>query len=337
MTRMEELLRAATREGGAQVTPSAIAPLDLTEVPFDRPRFLRRRARRVRLARPGILVPVLAALAVVAVVAASLALPRLLSSHGGPATPSLEVPAGVPPYYAALAPTGTSATSSPRGSIISYPQNVAVLDTRTGKRLATVKPPPGLGTFTFVAGGAVDDRTWVVGASIWKPKRNGHIVYNSIEPITFFLLTFEPQYQVIRLRKLPSFTVTALPGAPGAGSAQPVSGNIESAALSPGREQAGRRRPGGLGHENGGACHPAGAGCGRGNLVLPGGLALGVMRNPVLSWSADDRTLSVATEQDLIFLDTARPSGALLAASRVVRFTGKVPDGPPTPASARRS
>ena len=101
MSQMEELLRAATRESGAEVSPGEIRPLDLSGVPFDRPwlrgRGRRRRAPRrgwARVLRPGILVPVLAALAVVAVVAASLALPRVLASHGSPATPSLRVPAG---------------------------------------------------------------------------------------------------------------------------------------------------------------------------------------------------------------------------------------------------
>jgi hypothetical protein len=316
---MEELLRAATREGGAQVTPSAIAPLDLTGVPFDRPRFLRRRARRVRLARPGMLVPVLAGLAVVALVAASLALPKMLSGHGGPATPSLEVPAGVPPYYAATISTGTPA--------LSHPQNVAVLDTWTGEPLATVTPPPGLGTFIFVAGGAVDDRTWVVGASPWKPEGRGDRVQNSVEPITFFLLTFEPQYGVIRLKKLPSFTVTAPPGSPGAGTAQQPS-DVQAAALSPDGSRLAVAVSEGSAMKLVVHVTPLVPRARGGTWVLPGGLATGAMRNPTLSWGADERTLSVATSGDLIFLDTARPSGELLAASRVVPFTGKVPDGP---------
>jgi hypothetical protein len=318
MTRIEELLRAAIREDAAQVTPGTIAPLNLTEVPHDRPRFLRRRASRARLARPGILVPVLAALAVVAVVAASLALPRVLSSHGRPATPSVQMPNGVPPYYAALAGTGTPA--------ISHPQNVAVLDTRTGKPLATVTPPPGLGTFTFVAGGAVDDRTWVVGASPWKPRRAGDLVLNTIQPVTFFLLTFEPQYQVIRLRQLPGFTVTAPPGSPGAGTAQPPSG-VRAAALSPDGSRLAVAVSEGSAMKMVVHVTPLVPGAHGGTWVLPGSLAMSGMRNPTLSWAGDERTLSVATWKDFIFLDTARPSGELLAASRVVPFTGKTPAG----------
>jgi hypothetical protein len=252
----------------------------------------------------------------------------VLSGHGGPAAPSLKVPAGVPPYYADLAPTGRPASSSPQGPIISYPQNVAVLDTRTGKPLATVKPPPGLGTFTFIAGGAVDDRTWVVGASIWKPKHEGKLVYNSVEPVNFYLLTYEPQHRVIRLRKLPTFNVTAPPGYPGQGTAQPVSGNVEAAAVSPDGSKLAVAVPEGSAMKMVVHVTPLAPGTHGGTWVLPGGLALSSMRNPVLSWAADDRTLSVATWKDLIFLDTARPSGALLAASRVVPFTGKVPEGP---------
>jgi hypothetical protein len=46
-----------------------------------------------------------------------------------------------------------------------------------------------------------------------------------------------------------------------------------------------------------------------------------------LSWTADNRVLSVSTWKAYIFLDPAKPSGDLLAASRVVPFTGKAPTG----------
>jgi hypothetical protein len=268
--------------------------------------------------RPGILVPTLAALAVVAVVAASLALPRMLPGHARPATPSLEVPDGVPPYYAALTTTGTPAAT--------HPMNVAVRDTWTGQPLATVTPPAGLGTFTFVDGGALDDRTWVVGAQPWKPRRIGNQLYYGMQPLTFFLLTFEPQDRVIRLRQLPGFTVTAPPGLPGAGTAQPVSG-IEAAALSPdGSRLAVAATEGSAGKM---LVHitPVAPGARGGTWVLPGSLAMGYMRNPALSWTADNRVLSIATWKDFIFLDPAKPSGDLLAASRVVPFTGKAPTG----------
>jgi hypothetical protein len=330
MSQLEELLRTTTRESAAEVSPGEIRPLDLSGVPFDRPwlrgRWRGRRGRGLRaprtgwarLPRPGILVPVLAALTVVAVVAASLALPRVLSGRGGPVTPALRVPAGVPPYYAALAATGTPAES--------HPVNVAVRDTWTGRPLATVTPPPGLGTFSFVAGGAVDDRTWVVGAQPWKPvSGGGRPPVNSAQPLTFFLLTFEPGDRVIRLRQLPGFTATARYG-PGAGTAQPPYG-IEDAALSPdGSRLAVATWEGSAGKT---LVHvtPVAPGVRGGTWILPGRLAMGGMRNPVLSWTADNRVLSIATWQDYIFLDPAKPSGDLLAASRVVPFTGKAPTG----------
>ena len=316
MTRIEELLRAATREGGAQVTPDAIAPLNLTGVPFDRPRFPRRRVGRIRLARPGLLMPALAALAVVAIVAASLALPRVLSAHGHPVTPSVQVPSGVPPYYVALAATGTPASS--------HPQDVAVLDTRTGQRLATVAPPKGLGTFRYIAGGAVDDRTWVVGASPWKPRRVGEV--NTLQPVTFFLLTFEPQYRVVRLRQLPGFTVTAPPGSPGAGTAQPPS-LVRAVALSPDGSRLAVAVSEGSAEQLVVHVTPLVPGAHGGTWVLASRLGMSV-NLLTLSWAADERTLSVASWKDFIFLDTARPSGDLLAASRVVSFTGKTPGGP---------
>jgi hypothetical protein len=262
-------------------------------------------------------VPVLAALAVVAVVAASLALPRALSGHGLPAAPSRPV-SGVPPYYAALAPTGT-----PAGS---YPRNVTVRDTWTGRPLATVTPPAGMGTFTFVAGGAVDDRTWVVGAQPWKPRRIGGQIAENPEPLSFFLLTFDPQDRVIGLRRLPGFTVTAPPGYPGAGTAQPVI-DIVAAALSPDGSRLAVATAEGSAEKMVVHITPVTPGARGGQWVLPGSLAMGDMRNPVLSWSADNRVLSVATWKDFIFLDPAKPSGDLLAASRVVPFTGKAPTG----------
>jgi hypothetical protein len=321
MTKTEETLRAATREHAGQVTPSSIAPLDLAGIPFDRPRFLRPRAGQIRLARPGLLVPVLAALAVVVLVAASLALPRVLSSHGQPATPALTVPAGVPPYYLALAGTGTPA--------VSHPQDVTVVDTRTGQRLATVTPPKGFGTFSYIiGGGAVDDRTWVVGASIWKAQRLAGMVYPTIQPVTFFLLTFDPRYQVIRLRQLPGFTVTAPPGTPGAGTPQQPS-DVRDVALSPDGSRLAVAVSEGSAMKLVIHVTPLVPGAHGGTWVLPGSLATGGMRGPLLTWAADERTLSIATMQDFIFLDTARPSGELLAASRVVPFTGKTPAGTP--------
>lgn len=328
MSQMEELLRAATRESGAEVSPGEIRPLDLSGVPFDRPwRRGRGRGRRrwaprrgwARVVRPGILVPVLAALAVVAVVAASLALPRTLSSHGGPATPSPKMPGGVPPYYAALAATGTPAASHPR--------NVTVRETWTGRPLALVTPPAGFGTFSFIVGGAADDRTWVVGAQTWKPQRyRGSIVTNSPQPITFFLLTFEPGYRVIRLRQLPGFTVTAPDGVPGAGTAQQPY-DIEAAALSPDASRLAVAVVEGTAQKMLLHVIPLAASARGGTWVLAGSLANGYMRNPLLSWTADNRVLSIGTWKDFIFLDPAKPSGDLLAASRVVPFTGKTPTG----------
>jgi len=318
MTRTEETLRAATREHAAQVTPGSIAPLNLAGAPFDRPRFLRRRTGRIRLARPGILMPAMAALAVIAVVAASLALPRVLSIHGQPVTPS--VPSGVPPYYAALAQTGTPAVPGH--------ENVAVLDTATGKPLATVTPPSGLGTFNFVAGGAVDDRTWVVGATPLKPRRVGKLTVNTVQPITFFLLTFEPQYRVIRLRKLPSFTVIAPRGYPHAGTAQPVSGTIESAALSPDGSKLAVAVLEGSAMKLVVHVTPLVPGAHGGTWVSPNAQGMGGIPDTTLSWAGDERTLSVATEKRLIFLDTAKPSGGLIPDSRVVPLTGKMPGGP---------
>jgi hypothetical protein len=320
MTRMEELLRAATRESAAEVSPGAIRPLDLSQVPFDRPCRPGRgrwapRGGWARVMRPGILVPVLAALAVVAVVAASLVVPRVLSGHARPATPSLEVPDGVPPYYVALSATGTPA--------LSHPMNVAVRDTWTGQPLATVTPPPGFGTFSLVAGGAVDDRTWVVGAQPGLPLRIGRFFSDGAQPLTLFRLTFEPANRVIRLTRLPRITTTAPPGFPGAGTAQPmIWGDFQGVALSPDASRLAVAVTEGSALRMAVHVIPLAPGVHGGTWVMPGSLSPGLGGTVSLSWTADNRVLSIPVWKDLIFLDTTKPAGDLLAASRVIPFAG---------------
>jgi hypothetical protein len=59
-----------------------------------------------------------------------------------------------------------------------------------------------------------------------------------------------------------------------------------------------------------------------GTWVLPGSLAACSGCSTPLSWTADNRVLSIPVYKELIFLDTTRPSGQMLAASRVVPFDG---------------
>ena len=79
MTGVEDLLRSATRDKATEVTPESIRPLDVAAL-----RGARARSRRQlppQFARwPRLAVPLAAAVAVVAVVALSIALPRLLTA-----------------------------------------------------------------------------------------------------------------------------------------------------------------------------------------------------------------------------------------------------------------
>jgi hypothetical protein len=137
----EDRLRAATRARTDLVT--SIRALELPdELPV--------RARRPRFARRwgGWLIPLTAAVAVIAV-AATLVAVRQSRTASQPVTST--APATIPRYYVALDADGLGYTGT--GALI-------VGDDRTGKAIATVKPPHGI-RFLSVQG-ASDDRTFVV-------------------------------------------------------------------------------------------------------------------------------------------------------------------------------
>ena len=119
MTRAERVVRAATRAYGETVTE--VRPLDLTAAAKPGERYVRLRRRR-RLA--AWMAPVAAAAAVIAL-AISLVTLRTTPSRPAPAS------GGVPRYYAALIP------QPPQG----FQNKLAVGDTFTGARLATLTPP----------------------------------------------------------------------------------------------------------------------------------------------------------------------------------------------------
>jgi hypothetical protein len=134
-----------------------------------------RPAPRRRWQRWG--VPLAAALTVIAVAVALVtardASPRRVAP---PASPALTVD-GVPAYYAALVTAGSAQTA---------PEQIAIGETVTGKRIATVAPPAGT-TFTGVTG-AADDRTFVVDA------QPGSLDAESepFAPRTWYLLRISP-------------------------------------------------------------------------------------------------------------------------------------------------
>jgi len=134
-----------------------------------------RPAPRRRWQRWG--VPLAAALTVIAVAVALVtardASPRRVAPPASPA-PTVD---GVPAYYAALVTAGSAQTA---------PEQIAIGETVTGKRIATVAPPAGT-TFTGVTG-AADDRTFVVDA------QPGSLDAESepFAPRTWYLLRISP-------------------------------------------------------------------------------------------------------------------------------------------------
>jgi hypothetical protein len=183
MTRIENLLRAATREAAAQVRPEDIPPLDPTTLPVP---------RRQRWPLRGPFAPLLAAAAVALVVVLSLVVSTVIAVPR-PVSPRPGLLAGTPPYYVALTATGTPADN--------YPMVLTVRSTATGKVLATVTAPRPYGTFNLVDGTA-GDRTFLVGAQVWHPGyagAGGQIP----EPVRLFLLHFDPAAGRATLSALP--------------------------------------------------------------------------------------------------------------------------------------
>jgi hypothetical protein len=220
MTDVEDLLRAAANQKAAEIAPDSIPPLDVAALAGGHAR----RGRRFlppRFARwPGLTVPLAAALAVVAVVALSIALPRVLTGHGAAApngAPTSATATGdagtAPPYYVAL----TSASPQP----YNQPLRITVRSTMTGRALATVRPPTPYETFSLVAGGS-DDDTFLVGVQPWWAPGDsfpGGFPGGFPIPVTLVLLHFNPSAKTVRLSSLPVPTLSR--------------GDLQSVALSP--------------------------------------------------------------------------------------------------------
>lgn len=164
---IEDRVRAATRARTDLVRD--IRPLRLPERPP-------KRARRTRLARPGggWLIPLTAAVAVIAVAAVLVAVRRppgpAASAVPGSSRPAVAASSGatpdpdaLPAYFAAISGFAVAAGISPGQSGSAQDpraDSVIVGDTSTGRRLATVTPPAG-SMFVGITG-AADDRTFVL-------------------------------------------------------------------------------------------------------------------------------------------------------------------------------
>ena len=152
---IETRIRAATEATAATV--SEIRPLTLPAGPAPaRPHWF----RSLRPGRPwgNWLIPLAAAAAVIAVAATLVAVKSFSAagpgSHPAPASSSTAaLPGGFPRYYAAESTTGPVTRAT---------ETEVVGDARTGKLLATFKPPKGVAFGTVAA--AANDRTFVVEA-----------------------------------------------------------------------------------------------------------------------------------------------------------------------------
>jgi hypothetical protein len=223
MTGLEDLLRAATREKATAVTPESIPPLDVATLATARRYRWGRGRRPARFARwPRLAVPLASAVAVVAVVALSIALPRVLTGRGllggggagGNAGTSATADGGgsgsnaIPPYYVAL---------TRMGSIDQVlPVEVTVRSTETGAALATVRAPAPWGTFRLVASGP-DDDTFIVAAQRWSLSALG--ANDTTTDETLLLLHFNSATRSVTFSSLPVPPV--------------VPGELQSVALSP--------------------------------------------------------------------------------------------------------
>ena len=154
---VEDRLRATTAAVTETMRP--VRPLNLRPTQADAQASTKRRLPRHPRRWPGWLIPLAAAMAVIAV-AATLVAVKSLSADGPGLRPAPTSPppatssASVPRYYVDLGPMGRDGR----------PTQAAVLaDTRTGKQLATFSPPPGH-VFTYTAGSA-DDKTFVLLAA----------------------------------------------------------------------------------------------------------------------------------------------------------------------------
>jgi hypothetical protein len=164
----------------------------------------------------GLLVPLAAAAAVTAVVAASLAISAAFRGHArpagpGPAAQSHPSPAPLRPaplrpaalrqaprYFAALALTGPVQVTGGEAAV--------VRSTVTGHILATVTPPRPYRIFTWVSA-ADDDRTFVLAAQRYWPIASGQAGMPAqnldiTTPTAFFKLAFDPATHTAKLARL---------------------------------------------------------------------------------------------------------------------------------------
>lgn len=280
MNTLEDRVRAAAEAIAATVAPDSAPPLRWPAGPG--PLGAPGRARRWT----HWLAPAAAALAVAAVVLASLAL-RLGGQADPPVSPG-PLPSALPRYYAAL-------VQEPSG-----PWWAQVRTTVTGKVLGTAAPPLPFTRFSEVAA-APDDHTFVLAAI--GPQGQPSVT-------RLYALRLNPATGAVRLSRLP------VPLIPERWRVNGLAVSPDGTRLAVALEPPGAERPrlqlfsmatGALLREWGV------------NTSRPGAApVIGFM-----SWSPDGRTLEVSYPlhgNGAALLDVTRPGTNLLANSRIVRF-----------------
>jgi hypothetical protein len=220
MTQLEDQLRLAFRARASDITPPP-PPLELQPRPVLDP-AARRGSGGLGTPPQRWLVPLAAAVAVLAVVAGALAAGSVHPAHRmPPTTPIQTVQTSVPRYYVALV-----ADRAPVMDGVPLPPDLApsavatVRDTTTGSILARVKAPSPYIGFSMVAG-ADDDRTFVLLAIGHPVKRQS--TQQAVSE-RFYLLHINPSSPSEAARA----QLTALPASDVPGGAY-----IDAMALSP--------------------------------------------------------------------------------------------------------
>jgi len=323
MTPIEELLRSATSEAAAEITPESVRPLEVTA--------LRGPGAVRRMAAPRRMVPLAAAAAVLVVAGLSLALPRVVgspqaaaghkASNSAAASPSRSARSSPAPAAVTPVPAFYAALTGVTYPWYDHPLDITVRNTETGAVLATVKPPAPYGTFAFIAHGN-SAGTFLVGAQRWEPVSNSHYAdNNNAAPVTLLLLRFDQATRQV------SFTGLPAPELPGLEAGAPV---LEAASLSPDGTK--------LAVATGNAVPPGPTSLQLSVYPLHGGAvrtwslhgtAAARSQDAVagLSWLADGHTLAFnmtgldpagSSVNQVRKLDVAGPGGDLLGASQLV-------------------
>jgi hypothetical protein len=193
MTGVEEIIRAAIDQTAEQVKPEDLKPLRLA--PGDHRVSLTARPAgelpeldgpgQRKLARP--LAAFGAAAALLALIAGSFVVATWLRHDRGEVTTAPKPPvtaAGIPRYYVEITPALTQKYHGP--------QHAVVIDSTTGRVLATIRPPKPYSTFTAVTA-AADDKTFVLVARTFVPTQPARsAVLGAAAKYQLFVLSFRP-------------------------------------------------------------------------------------------------------------------------------------------------